>query len=89
MRQMRGWAGRRTGGVRWVGGGELPGDGGVDGRHDGEDTRGDDGAHTHAGEGEPTELLLQTGVTIHFGVVSDLSGQSGEPWDACQKERCV
>ena len=48
-------------------------------RHEGEDTRGDDGADTHAGEREPPELLLEGDVTIHFGVVSDLCGQSGEP----------
>ena len=68
------WAVRRW--VEWV---ELPGDAGVDVGHEGEDTRGDDGADTHAGEREPPELLLEGHVTIHFGVVSDLCGQSGEP----------
>ena len=71
------WAVRRR-----VGWGGLPGDAGVDARHEGKDTRGDDGADTHAREREPPELLLEADVTIHFEVVSDLFGQSGEPGGA-------
>ena len=68
------WVVRRR--VGWVG---LPGHAGVDARHEGKDTSGDDGADTHAREREPPELLLEADVTIHFEVVSDLFGKSGEP----------
>lgn len=51
----------------------LPCDGGVDKRHEGEDTGGNDGTSSHAGKGKPWEPLLH-GVFGDFGIVRQLIG---------------